>query len=130
MIKYFSGLLLAGLVAVPVQAQEVNELTCQGTFMGGRAVVQGRRHYSPYNPLGDGYVRFAGSLTAEIGSARMTYEGYTNGAFRGILQAPQGVFPISVLDATGNTGNEMIIYQGGEHLGAPPTLGKLICRWH
>jgi hypothetical protein len=128
MIRYLAEALLAGLIALPVHAQEMSELTCQGTFMGGRAVVQGHRQYSAYNPLGDGYVRFNGSLAAEIGTARMTYEGYTKlGAYRGILQAPQGVFHISVLDATGNAGNEMIIYQGGESLGAPPTLGRLIC---
>jgi hypothetical protein len=58
----------------------------------------------------------------------MTYEGYTNLVpFSGILQTSQGTASISVLDATGNAGNQMIIYEGGEHLGAPPELGELIC---
>jgi hypothetical protein len=127
LIKYFSGALLVGLIALPVQAQQIAELTCQGTFMGVRAVVQGQRQYAPYNSLGDGHVRFSGVLKADSGAAQMMYEGYTRvGAFEGILQGAQGVLPIAVLD---NTGGQMIIYRGGASLGAPPIVGQFVCRW-
>jgi hypothetical protein len=123
-------LLCAGLVALPAHAQQVNELFCQGNFMGGAAVVQGQRYYSPHNALGDGYVQFNGMLQGAAGRAQMVYEGYTRvGAFEGVLQAPLGTFPIAVLDATGNAGEQMIIYEGGAFLGAPPTLGQLVCQW-
>jgi hypothetical protein len=125
--RYVSGVLLVGLLAVPGHAQQIAELTCQGTFMGMRAVVQGQRLYAPHNALGDGHVRFSGVLQADFGAAQMMYEGYTRvGAFDGILQGSQGVLPIAVLD---NTGGQMIIYRGGASLGAPPIVGQFACRW-
>jgi hypothetical protein len=129
MMRYLV-VLCAGMLALPAQAQQVSLLLCQGDFMGGAAAVQGQRYYSPHNALGDGYVQFNGVLRSAAGSARMRYEGYTRvGAFEGVLQAPQGTFSIAVLDATGNDGEQMIIYEGGAFLGAPPTLGQLVCQW-
>jgi hypothetical protein len=129
MMRYLVAL-SAGVLALPAQAQQVSVLSCQGDFMGGAAVVQGQRYYSPHNALGDGYVQFNGVLQGTAGSARMRYEGYTRvGAFEGVLQAPQGTFPIAVIDATGDAGEQMIIYQGGVFVGAPPTLGQLVCQW-
>jgi hypothetical protein len=129
MMRYLVAL-CAGVLSLPAQAQQVSVLECQGSFMGGEAAVQGQRYYSPHNALGDGYVQFNGVLQGPAGSARMRYEGYARaGAFEGVLQAPQGTFRIAVLDATGDAGEQMIIYQGGVFLGAPPTLGELVCEY-
>lgn len=91
------------------------------------AVLAGVRVYSPYNALGDGYVKFVGQVSAGGIQGRIAYEGYTATApFTGVITSPQGVLRIGVLD---NTGGEMIIYEGTPRLGAPQTLGRFVCRW-
>jgi hypothetical protein len=125
--RYFLAVMLVGVMGLPAYAEQVAQLTCQGMFMGTPAMVQGQRQYAPHNAVGDGLVRFSGVLQSDLGAARMMYEGYTRvGAFEGVLQAPQGVFPIAVLD---NTGGQMIIYKGGASLGAPPMVGQFVCQW-
>jgi hypothetical protein len=58
------------------------------------------------------------------------YEGYTKlTEFGGFVQTPQGTIRITALDATGDRNDQMIIYEGGEHLGAPQILGEFLCRW-
>ena len=80
-----------------------------------------------YNSLGDGYVKFAGQVSAGGIQGRIMYEGYTATApFSGVITTPQGVLRIGVLD---NTGGEFIIYEGTPRLPRPQTLGRFVCRW-
>lgn len=91
------------------------------------AVMSGVRQFAPSNAAGDGYVRFAGTVTAGGISGRMVYEGYTQTApFQGVIETARGPLRIAVLD---NTGGRMIIYGGTPSLGPPQTIGQFICRW-
>jgi hypothetical protein len=120
-------LALVACASVPMQAQQSNRLTCQGTIRGVPAVLQGIRYFAPYNALDDGYVKFAGTISAGGISGRMSYEGYTRTApFGGVISSPIGVYRVSVLD---NTGGRMIIYGGGPSLGPPETVGTFVCDW-
>jgi len=128
LIKYLSGTLLVGLIALPVQAQNIVELTCSGPSIEGQAVVRGVRQASPYTPLGDEQVQFRGTLTANFGQAQMGYEGYTRLApFGGMLVAPKFRMPIKVLENV--SALQMTIYEGRETLGSPKVLAQLNCSW-
>jgi len=75
----------------------------------------------------DGYVKFAGEVSAGGISGRITYEGYTRTApFEGVIVTPQGTLRIGVLD---NTGGQMIIYEGTPRIGPPDTIGRFACIW-
>jgi hypothetical protein len=127
MVRAYASVLLAGLFFFTVATREVYVLACQGSFNGWPATLQGQREFVPYNQLGDGYIRFAGLLKIRTWSARLFYEDYSTLApYEGILQTSDGRWAISVLD---NSGGQMLIYQGGEHLGAPPLIGQFVCRW-
>jgi len=56
------------------------QLQCQGVMGDTSAVMSGVRQFAPSNAAGDGYVRFAGTVTAGGISGRMIYEGYTQTA--------------------------------------------------
>ena len=120
-----AGVLLC--TCTQVCAQQVNQLQCRGVMGDTPAVMSGVRQYAPYNAMGDGYVRFAGTVKAGGISARVTYEGHTRTApFEGIIATPQGPLRIGVLD---NTGGQMIIYGGAPSLGPPQTIGQFVCKW-
>ena len=109
------------------RAQENAQLSCQGTIGDVPAVLSGVRQYAPYNALGDGYVKFVGTVSAGGISGRVMYEGYTQSApFGGVIVTSQREFRIGVLD---NTGGEMIIYGGAPSLGPPQTIGRFVCVW-
>ena len=127
-VKYFSGALLIALIALPVQAQNVVELTCSGPSVAGPAVVHGLRQSLTYTSLGDQQVRFHGTLTANFGQAQMYYDGYTPLApFDSILWAPQFTVLIKVLE--NGSAPHMIIYEGRGPLQAPRELAWLNCSW-
>ena len=77
LLRYFSGVLLVGLIALPVQAKINIELTCGGPSVAGWIAVQGLRQSLPYTPLGDAQVWFDGTLTGDFGQLQVHYEGYT-----------------------------------------------------
>jgi hypothetical protein len=113
-------------LCLPLSAEQ-RQLTCKGTAADGSATLSGVRTYSPYNALGDGYVKFTGKVTAGGVTGRITYEGYTkNAPFRGVIISSKGTLSIGVLD---NTGGQMIIYGGTPTLGPPQILGRFACRW-
>jgi hypothetical protein len=91
------------------------------------AVLSGGRQFVPYNALGDGYVKFVGTVSTGGISGRMMYEGGTQTApFGGVIVTPQLQLRIGVLD---NTGGQMIIYDGVPSLGPPETIGRFVCTW-
>lgn len=111
----------------PVSGQQTSQLSCRGVMGDTSAVLSGVRQYLPHNSLGDGYVRFVGTVTAGGIAGRMVYDGYTRTApFEGVISTPNGGLRIAVLD---NTSGQMIIYGGGPSLGAPDTIGQFVCRW-
>jgi hypothetical protein len=111
----------------PAQAQSSSQLRCRGVLFGAPAAIEGQRLYAAYNALGDGQVRFNGTVTARGMSGRIAYGGYTaTGAFQGIMSGPLGSMQIAVLD---NTGGRMLIYNGRPTLKAPDTIGEFICAW-
>ena len=121
--------LICGLIALCLcghaRAQQMAELNCQGVMGDTPAVLSGVRQYAPYNAVGDGYVRFSGTVAAGGIQARMTYEGYTRTApFRGVIATAQGGMSIGVLD---NSAGQMIIYSGRPSLGPPETIGRFVC---
>ena len=133
---FFLSLLLYLCSADTSLAQQVilHQLTCRGNFMGEPAELVGKQAYRPYNTLGDGTVQFSGTLRTPSGAATLTYEGYTNPApYEGRLHIPsgpyQGVYPVSILDATGNYNEQFIIYEGRASLGPPNEWGRLVCTW-
>jgi hypothetical protein len=127
MLRAYTGVLLAVLMILSPATREVYLLTCQGSYNGWPAALQGQREFVPTNQFGDGYVRFAGLLRIRTWSARMFYEDYSNLApYEGVLQTNEGYYSISVLD---NTGGQMLVYQGGESLGPPALIGQFVCRW-
>jgi hypothetical protein len=108
-------------------AQNNARLSCQGAMGDVPAVLSGVRQYAPYNALGDGYVKFVGTVSAGGISGRIMYEGYTQSApFGGVIETPQLQIRIGVLD---NTGGQMIIYDGVPSLGPPETIGRFVCTW-
>lgn len=110
-----------------VCAQQISQLQCQGAMGNTPAVLSGVRQFARHNAMGDGYVKFVGTVTAGGISGRMTYEGHTRTApFQGVIITSQGPLRIGVLD---NTGGQMIIYGGAPSLGAPQTIGQFVCRW-
>lgn len=112
------------------QQVHVNQLDCQGIVMGYPARVKGTRRLATHNALGDGKVAFQGTLTGAGMELQMAYGGYTRTApFSGQVVMPQGPYAISVLDATGNNGEQMIIYDARPTMGPPTILGQLICQW-
>jgi hypothetical protein len=128
LMRYFSGALLVVLMALPVQAQIMAELTCSGPSVAGWIVVQGLRQSLPYTPLGDAQVWFNGTLTGDFGQLQMHYEGYTPLApFDGILVAPQFTVLIKVLENISEP--HIIIYDGRATLYAPNELAQLNCSW-
>jgi hypothetical protein len=91
------------------------------------ATLSGARQYAPYNAMGDGYVRFIGTVSAAGIQGRMTYEGYTATApFTGVIQTAQGNLSIGVLD---NSGGQMTIYGEQASLGPPSIIGRFVCNW-
>jgi hypothetical protein len=123
------ALLAAVLLCGSAQAfaQQNHPLRCRGVMGDTPAALSGMRHYVAHNSLGDGYVRFDGTVTAGGISGRIAYEGYTRTApFEGVIATPNGAMRIAVLD---NTGGQMIIYSGGPSLGAPHSIGQFVCSW-
>ena len=111
----------------PAHAQQLARLDCRGVMGDTPAVVSGVRQFTQHNAVGDGYVRFSGTVAAGGIQGRMTYEGYTaTGSFRGAIETMQGALSIGVLD---NTGGQMIIYGGRPRLGPPDTIGRFVCDW-
>src|SRR5687768_10100222 len=99
-----------------VSAQEMAQLTCRGILGDYQAELSGARIYTPYNQLGDGYVRFEGTVKAGGIAGQIVYEGYTRTApFHGLISGPNGSISIVVLD---NTGGALIIYSGQASLKA------------
>jgi hypothetical protein len=125
-LKYSAHLSLAfAISSFSAHAQQVAHLRCQGVLFG--TVIDGTREYATYNALGDGQVRFAGTVAAAGLTGEMHYAGYTATApFRGVMSGPLGAMEIGVLD---NTGGRMIIYNGRATLGPPDTIGQFICAW-
>jgi hypothetical protein len=119
-------------IGTPAHAQQVSQLSCQGVIANLPATLVGTRQFVPHNPLGDGYVRFVGSIRARgndgrLIDGRMTYEGYTRTApFPGVIESPLGVYRVGVLD---NTAGRMIIYEGRPTLGPPTIFGQFACDW-
>jgi hypothetical protein len=108
-------------------AQQVAHLRCQGVLFGAQAVIDGTREYATYNALGDGQVRFAGTVAAGGLTGEMHYAGYTaTEPFRGVMSGPRGAIEIGVLD---NTGGRMIVYNGRATLGPPDAIGQFVCAW-
>jgi hypothetical protein len=108
-------------------AQQANRLDCQGSLSGSPATISGDRQFTPTSELGDGYVRFQGSIAAAGMQGTLSYEGYTATApFSGTIDGPLGRIAVGVLD---NTGGRMIIYSGTPSLGPPNELGELVCSW-
>ena len=124
--------LAAIFIGTPAHAQQVSQLACQGVIANLPAVLRGTRQFVPHNALGDGYVRFNGTIRARGNDGRpidgrMSYEGYTRTApFQGVIESPLGVYRVGVLD---NTGGRMIIYDGRPTLGAPSIFGQFVCDW-
>ncbi len=108
-----------------------DNLNCQGIFYDMQTTVSGRRNIEVYNALGDGYVTFSGTISTPFETAPMNYEGYTNvPPFEGSIQSSSvGTFSIGVLDATGDNGSSMIIYDGRPTLGPPTVYGEFTCVW-
>jgi hypothetical protein len=127
-LKFSAYLSLAvAICSFSAHAQQVAHLRCQGVLFGSQAVIDGTREYATYNALGDGQVRFAGTVAAAGLTGEMHYAGYTATApFRGVMSGPLGAMEIGVLD---NTGGRMIIYNGRATLGPPDTIGQLVCAW-
>jgi len=108
-------------------AQQMAHLRCEGVLFGAQAVIDGMREYAPYNALGDGQVRFAGTVAAAGLTGEMHYAGYPATApFAGLMSGPLGAMKIGVLD---NTGGRMIIYNGRATLGPPATIGQFVSVW-
>ena len=119
--------LIASALASALAAQQASQLDCNGVFAGAQATVAGVRQFAPTSALGDGYVRFEGTIAAAGMQGRIAYEGYTRTTpFTGIVQGPLGEASIGVLD---NTGGSMIIYSGAASLGPPTILGQFTCAW-
>jgi hypothetical protein len=111
-----------------VHAQETAKLDCRGVVGDVPAILSGVRQFRPYNALGDGYVKFAGTVSAGGIFGRITYEGYTRTMpYSGVITTPQGALTIGILD---DTGGQMIIYGGRPSIGPPNILGRFICRWN
>ena len=127
MRKYLAGVTVFLCTCSGVYAQQRAQLHCQGVMGEVSATLVGVRQYAPYNAIGDGYVKFAGNVSAGGITGQMLYEGYTRTApFAGIIRTSQGSLSIGVLD---NTGGQMIIYSGTPTLGPPQTIGRFICQW-
>jgi hypothetical protein len=127
MLKSLIGSIVLLCLSAAAMAQQVNRLDCQGWLSGSAAVISGMRQFTQTSALGDGYVRFQGSIAAAGMQGRIAYEGYTATApFEGLMVGPLGQMSIGVLD---NTGGRMIIYGGTPSLGAPNTLGEFVCNW-
>jgi len=126
MIKLFFVLVLIWLFALPLQAQVINNLVCQGIYNGVKARIQGKRASTPY-AFGSEYVKFIGIINAGGYDGQMTYEGSSaTVGFPGNLYSGKYAVHISVLD---NTGGRMLIYSGRISLGAPTILGEFSCQW-
>ena len=75
----------------PLLAQPSAQLNCRGVMGDTPALLAGSRQYAAYNALGDGYVKFAGTVSAGGITGRIVYEGYTQtGAFEGGSMPPVG----------------------------------------
>jgi hypothetical protein len=68
--------------SLPVAAQELNLLDCQGAFafLGAKAVLSGVRQFVPISAVGDAHVQFQGRIAAAGIEGTMAYEGYTRTA--------------------------------------------------
>jgi hypothetical protein len=126
--------LLAGIpyVVAGQNATEVYEVTGTGTFQNQGATITGQYVYAPYNAMGDGAVRFVGTLRSPLGQAKLGYEGYTNHApYEGYLYVESGpyqgnTYKVGILD---NTGGQFVIYDGTPTLGPPNEWGRFVCEW-
>ena len=126
-LAVFSYLSLALPFSFSTHAQQMAHLRCEGVLFGAQAVIDGMREYAPYNALGDGQVRFAGTVAAAGLTGEMHYAGYPATApFAGLMSGPLGAMKIGVLD---NTGGRMIIYNGRATLGPPATIGQFVSVW-
>jgi len=127
MLKSIASAIVCICLCREAMAQQVNRLDCQGSLSGAPATISGDREFTPTSALGDGYVRFQGSIAAGGMQGSIVYEGYTATApFSGIIEGPLGRITIGVLD---NTGGRMIIYDGAPSLGPPNELGEFACNW-
>jgi hypothetical protein len=126
--------LLTGIpyVVVGQNATEVDEVMGTGSFQNQLATISGLRVYAPYNAMGDGTVRFVGTLRSPLGQAELGYEGYTNLApYGGYLYMQSGpyqgnTYKVRILD---NTGGQFVIDDGKPTLRAPNELGRFVCQW-
>jgi len=126
-LSFASYLALALTASFSAQAQQTAHLRCQGVLFGAQAVIDGMREYAPRNALGDGQVRFAGTVAAAGLIGEMHYAGYTATApFEGVMSGPLGARKIGGLD---NTGGRMIMYNGRPTLGPPASIGQFVCVW-
>jgi hypothetical protein len=130
-MKYQLSKLACALIVLcacsQVHAQQQAQLKCQGVMGDVPAVLSGLWQFTPYNAMQDGYVKFAGEVSAGGISARMTYEGYTRSApYGGVITNSQGALRVGVLD---NTGGQMLIYEGTPRLGPPTMIGRFVCDW-
>jgi len=106
---------------------QYSRLDCRGTIRDTPAQLSGLRHFAVTNSLGDGYVQFAGTVSAGGITGQITYEGGTQHVpFSGSILIPQGTISVGVLD---NTGGQMIIYGRRPSLGPPETIGRFVCEW-
>jgi len=127
MLRPIACILAGVILGGPAVAQQVNRLDCQGLLSGSPAAISGYRQFTPTSALGDGYVRFRGSVAAAGMQGTISYEGYTATApFSGEIVGPLGRYDIGVLD---NTGGRMIIYDATPSLGPPNEFGEFACNW-
>ncbi len=126
-LQFLTYLTLTLTISLPAHSQRVAHLRCQGLLFGAPAVIDGIREYAPFNALGDGPVRFAGTVATAGLIGEMHCAGYTATApFEGVMSGPLGAMRIGVLD---NTAGRMIIYNGRAALGPPDTIGQFTCAW-
>ena len=126
--------LLAGMpyLVAGQNATEVYEVAGTGSFQNQRATITGRYVYAPYNALGDGTVRFVGTLRSPMGQAKLVYEGYTKLApYDGYLYVQSGPYQgnsyrVGILD---KTSGQFVIYDGKPTLRAPNEWGRFVCEW-
>lgn len=110
---------------------QVFNLECTGDFNTLPASVAGVRRFEAYNPLGDGYLTFSGTISTSTETGQIDYQDYSNLApYEGTIQSDSvGTIPISVLDATGSDSTTMLIYHNVPTTGPPTILGEFTCIW-
>lgn len=107
---------------------QAHQLECSGVVGGVPGTISGRRTYTPYNALGDGTVRFAGTVRFGGREAAIRWEDSTNlPPYEGVADLPEGPYAFGVLDNL--PGNQMVLYDARPTMGPPTVVGELLCRW-